>query len=608
MYELGAPQNKKVIVTDNGLNKDIITAIHTALPAAQKEVRYFAPKFKGATNLDTANNIWRYLRTLKYIKDPAGYQFIKLPKKLTSSSGDCKSFSLLTAAILQENKLPVKFRYASYDKNDSTPSHVYTVTEDEKGQDIIIDGVYTKFNKEVPYKHKKDYKMQIAVINGIDKKKLGLKVKEAMQEAKREQAMQQQETSNNTSQLNTSQASNPNAIPKKTSFNPQQLKTEFLKKALTKVKPAGFLFNLISNELRRINNQPANIIYSPEQLQKYLQRLKNRKSLIASDNWISKIIQNEINAIELNRFTGLIKFAHTDKELSGIEEEIGKLNLKKITKKISLKNIVKGVKKIGLVVPRKAFLSLVFLNVRGLAKRLSKLPEAKLEKLWVKTFGGKLSSIKKAIAKGKNKKALFGASKKVKQIKGIGYAVYCNDATTIHGIGATITEGSSSNSSGAAAGAAAAAATAAATAAAANPAGAASVATILAAAAPIIAVIVKALKSEGIPEESNPLGTEGEPTDFSDTKTDAETGTSNFEKYATLATNLAESAGIIPSRSNTPTEEAVNNALPAGDTDAAEDAAAGEEDTAGADKKMLLPLLIGGAAALYFITKKKSKK
>ena len=571
MHELGAPLNKKVIIKDNGLNKDIISAIHEALPAARKEVKYFAPKFKGATNLDTANNIWRYLRSLKYVKDPTGYQFIKLPKKLTSSSGDCKSFSLLTAAILQELQMPVKFRYASYDKNDPTPSHVYTVTENEQGQEIIIDGVYTKFNTEVPYKHKKDYKMQIAVINGV------------------------------VEQTGTLTRGNPKGKLKKMRFNPEQLQTDFLKRSLSKVKPAGFLFNLISNEIRRTEKAPSNIIYSPEQLQKYLQRLKNRKGLIASDNWISKVIQNEINAIELNRFTGLIKLAHTDKQLAGIEEEIGKLNLKKIAKKISLKNIVKGVKKIGLVVPRKAFLSLVFLNVRGLAKRLSRLAPAKLEKLWVNTFGGKLSSIKKAIEKGKNKKALFGQGKKVKQIKGIGYAVYTSDETTIHGIGA-----------GAAAGAAAAAGSAAAAAAAANPAGAATIATILATAAPIIAVIVKALKKEGVPEEKEPLGSETEPTNFKDTETDAKTGASNFEKYAAVATSLAESAGIIPARSNTPQEESVNNALPEGDTDKAEDLAAGGEntdsDTGGGMKKFLIPAIIGGAALLYFATKKKGKK
>lgn len=593
MYQLGAPQNKKTVITNNGLNKDIIAAIHSALPAARKEVKNFAKQFKGANNEETALNIWNYLRKLKYVKDPQGFQYIKLPKKLVASSGDCKSFSLLTAAILQELKMPVKFRYTSYDLNDPTPSHVYVITSDENGKDIIIDGVYTKFNKEVPYKHKKDYQMQIAVINGTP----------AQQAAA--------------------------ALRKRAPYNPEQLKTKFLTGALARVKAGGFIFNLINNELRRINNNPANIIYSPEQLQKYLQRLKNRKSLMTVNNWVTKLLQNEINAIELNRFTGVIKFAHTDKELSGIEEEIGKLSLKKIKKglkKISLKNILKGVKKVGLAVPRKAFLSLVFLNVRGLAKRLSRLSDAALTDLWVNKFGGKINTLKKAIAKGAKKRALFGASKRVKQLKGIGYAVYSNDQTVIHGLGeferseyvTQLTnkenrelkreqkQGSKFDTSSLFTGGAATAA--AATAAAANPAGAASVASIIAAAAPVLVVVVKALGKAGIPEEEQPAGTESEPTNFGDANADAETGASNFSKYAAMATDIAEKVGIIPAKSNTPTEEAVNNALPSGDTDEDknEDAAATGTTTGGG--KMMLPLLIGGAAALYFITKKKSKK
>lgn len=582
MYQIGLPENKKTIVSHDGLNKDIITAIHKSLPAATAEVKEFAKNFQSGSALETSRKIWNYLRKLKYVKDPQGFQFIKLPKKLIHSSGDCKSFSLLTASILQNLKMPVSFRYTSYDPADTTPSHVYVTTKDENNKEIIIDGVYTKFNKEVPYKYKKDYSMQIAVINGI------------LQENR------------------TGLVSTATGRPKKNykEFNAEQLKSQFLNKALYRVKPGGFIYNLIQNELRRINRKPANIIYSPEQLQKYLQRLKNRKGLTNQNSWINKIMQNEINAIEQNRFTGIIKFAHNDKELAGIEEEIGKLNLKKIgkkLKKVSLKNILKGVKKIGLVVPRKAFLSLVFLNVRGLAKRLSKLSPVAIENLWVKKFGGKLSTIQKAISKGAKKRPLFGASKKVKQLKGIGYVVYSSDSTVIHGLGATITEGGTSSGSGAAA--AAAATTAAATAAAANPAGAASVASIIAAAAPILLVIVKALKSAGIPEEAAPEGDRTEPTDFSDAKPDAETGTSNFEKYAAMATDIAEKVGIIPAKSNTPTEEAVNNALPQGDTDQAEDnAATGEDDDKGKNK-MLLPLLaIGAAAGIYFLTKKKSKK
>jgi hypothetical protein len=44
------------------------------------------------------------------------------------------------------------FRYASYSFLNSTPSHVYTFSPN-----LVIDGVFSKFNAEVPYYYKKDY-------------------------------------------------------------------------------------------------------------------------------------------------------------------------------------------------------------------------------------------------------------------------------------------------------------------------------------------------------------------------------------------------------------------------------------------------------------------
>ena len=63
------------------------------------------------------------------------------------------------------------------------------------------------------------------------------------------------------------------------------------------------------------------------------------------------------------------------------------------------------------------------LNVRGLAKRLSKLSAIGKKNLWENKFGGKLSVLEGAIKRGLKKKPLFGASKKVKAIKGIGYVI-----------------------------------------------------------------------------------------------------------------------------------------------------------------------------------------
>lgn len=70
----------------------------------------------------------------------------------------------------------------------------------------------------------------------------------------------------------------------------------------------------------------------------------------------------------------------------------------------------KGLKKVGLSVPRNAFLGLVKLNVFGLASKLQKTidkgKEEKLRKLWHDDFGGNFNKLKTAISQGKKKKAL----------------------------------------------------------------------------------------------------------------------------------------------------------------------------------------------------------
>lgn len=507
------PKFKKKVYRSNGINSDIVEAIHKYLPLARKEARKFARNFKGSTNEETARKIWDFLRTLKYEKDPPGKQFIKLPNRMIHTSSDCKSFSLLTGAILSELGMPVKFRYASYSPTDLTPSHVYTITENERGQNIIIDGVYNHFNKEVPYQHKKDYKMEISVLNGLpnQKQKVG--------------------------------------------------RLEHLKNALHKVPPGGFIFNVISNEIARMEGKSNNIRYSGDQLQKYLQRLKKRRSLTPVNSWINKILSNEINTIESGNFTGSIKLFHSNSEIAGIEQEIGKLSLKKIgkglkntLKKVSPKNLFKGVKAVAFVVPRKAFQALVALNVRGIANRMAKAP-GQMIKIWEK-FGGKASGIEDAIRRGVKKQPLLGSGKKAKQIKGINGIDYCtNDQIT--GIGEPVT-----------------------------------VAAIITAATPILMAVLKGLRGAGVAENeanSEALGKEAQ-------EGGGNSILSNIKDFASQAFGMATNSGIIPERPLNATEQAVDNALPKSDLD----------DTGTGFK--INPMLIGGVAlGAYLLTRKKGK-
>lgn len=153
----------------DGINSDIITVLEKNVPRAIQQTREFARQFEGDTVTDTAENIWNFLRrNITYKKDSTEYQNIRLPSRfIHSGTGDCKSYSLTTAAILKNLGLPAAFRYANY-RGGKIPTHVYTVTKDENGREIIIDGVYHRFNAEKPPTYKFDHPLRIATLSGFD--------------------------------------------------------------------------------------------------------------------------------------------------------------------------------------------------------------------------------------------------------------------------------------------------------------------------------------------------------------------------------------------------------------------------------------------------------
>ena len=164
---MNTPAYKGVNVTTNELadNKDIRDLLEKLVPEATAQMRNYAKQFQGATEQQTAKKIFDYLKNdLKYVAD-GEQQVIKLPSALLRKKvGDCKSYSLLTASILENLNIPYTFVYASYNSNP-IPAHVYVQTE----SGIIIDAVYGIFNKEkkANYKYKKNMKVgYMAGING----------------------------------------------------------------------------------------------------------------------------------------------------------------------------------------------------------------------------------------------------------------------------------------------------------------------------------------------------------------------------------------------------------------------------------------------------------
>ena len=156
---------QNITIKTNASNAQLQTALERALPGAVAQTKNIAPQFKGATDTDTCRKIFDFLKTkVKYDKD--GFtQKIKYPSALLRDGrGDCKSYSLFTAAILKNLNIPFRWTYASYTPGVNTPGHVYITTD----SGCICEVVWGKFNSEKkPYN--KFYKsMNISYISGME--------------------------------------------------------------------------------------------------------------------------------------------------------------------------------------------------------------------------------------------------------------------------------------------------------------------------------------------------------------------------------------------------------------------------------------------------------
>jgi transglutaminase-like putative cysteine protease len=144
-------------------NKDIRDLLVKLVPKAKAQMVTFAKQFKGRTQQETCKNIFDYIKSnFTYVAD-GGEQIIKLPSALLRKRvGDCKSYSLFTASILENLKIPYKFVYTSYSANP-IPQHVYVVTENG----CIIDVVYGTFNAEKKPTYKYTQDMNVRYMSGI---------------------------------------------------------------------------------------------------------------------------------------------------------------------------------------------------------------------------------------------------------------------------------------------------------------------------------------------------------------------------------------------------------------------------------------------------------
>ena len=151
-------------------NADIRRAIIQAVPQANAQVKDFAKHFGRNSQRETCKAIFDFLKNdIRYVAD-GSEQVIKLPSALLKTRvGDCKSYSLLTSAILTNLGIPHHFVLTSYNA-DPTPSHIYVALDDG----CIIDAVWGIFDSEKKPTYKYEVKpngkmMKVKTLSGVGK-------------------------------------------------------------------------------------------------------------------------------------------------------------------------------------------------------------------------------------------------------------------------------------------------------------------------------------------------------------------------------------------------------------------------------------------------------
>lgn len=167
---ISKPSGRIRKVSDNYRTNDIINLLLRKLKTSKLDVIDFANAIHSNSTLEISRSIYYFLlNNIRYIEDTQKYsdegfifQAVKNPGYFwATKEGDCKSYAVFIASVLQAKKIPHKIRFAAYG-NASNVQHVYVVALDSNNNEIIIDPVWGResqgsFNTQKKYSFIKDY-------------------------------------------------------------------------------------------------------------------------------------------------------------------------------------------------------------------------------------------------------------------------------------------------------------------------------------------------------------------------------------------------------------------------------------------------------------------
>jgi hypothetical protein len=167
-----APFNnyKKVVSADQTVT-DIIDGIVNTHYQYQDEYDKISNYFVGESELETARNIWNFLKSnVHYYIESTNNQTLRSPSAIVALPGDCKSYALFANGVLDSLnrkgifQVPLAFRFAGYKDTTREPQHVFAVMYPGTKKEIWIDPVLNRFNEKRQPSFYKDKKIKMALI------------------------------------------------------------------------------------------------------------------------------------------------------------------------------------------------------------------------------------------------------------------------------------------------------------------------------------------------------------------------------------------------------------------------------------------------------------
>jgi hypothetical protein len=161
-------RNTQVLLKKDGTTADIITAVLDTVGEVKSQTKGFSENF--VPTRAGLQRLWSWVKNnIHYNEDPLGVQWIREPARLYQDrEGDCKSFTVFIVSVLENIGVPYFIRFSNTEQaGKKIVNHVYPVAI-LNGQEVIMDAVYTAFDREANFFYAKDYSMsEIYRLSGI---------------------------------------------------------------------------------------------------------------------------------------------------------------------------------------------------------------------------------------------------------------------------------------------------------------------------------------------------------------------------------------------------------------------------------------------------------